>query len=256
MKLGEVLGLEWLAARLPSKLSGRPRLTVSQSAGLTTISGPDFTIATTSVERVPLYKRGLVARQQKLLRNYQIGPAQLPTSGETVINFGANIGEITMIMAGRGARVIAIEPDQFTLRCLRANTALFPEVDVVPLGLWKEDGELTFYIKSDSADTSAVNKVGEPVTLRVKRLDTVAEGVTGPIKLLIGDAEGAEPEVLSGGIETLRRTEYVAIDAGYERSGSSTFDACSEILRPLGFDILNIDKYGRLLARNGAIARG
>ena len=37
------------------------------------------------------------------------------------------------------------------------------------------------------------------------------------IKLLKIDAEGYEPEVLSGSIATLSQTEYVAVDFGPER---------------------------------------
>lgn len=249
-KLGERLGLEWLLARLPSFVTGRPKLWVSKQDGLIWVQMDEVKIATTSRERVSLYKHGWKKRKLRLLRNYQIEGQVDIRSGDFVVNVGANVGELSLALSELGARVLAIEPDALTLRCLRANTSANPLVTVIPVGLWHEEGNLTFYSKPESADTSAINQVGAPFVVPVARLDTLAGETPGRIRLIVGDAEGAEPEVLAGATETLRRTDYVALDAGYERGGRSTFAACTAILEPLGFQVINIDKYGRLLARN------
>ncbi len=249
-KLGELLGIEWLLGRLPSKMTGRPKLRVTERDQMIWVASDDFEIATTSRERSSLYKYGLATRKQRLLRKYQIVDHVSLRPDDYLINFGANIGELSLALSEFGATVLAIEPDPLTLRCLRANTAGTSTITIAPVGLWHHDGELTFFSKPESADTSAVNQVGEPFVVQVARLDTLTAGHTGRIRLIVGDAEGAEPEVLAGATETLRRTDYVALDAGYERGGDSTFAACAAILEPLGFEVINIDKYGRLLARN------
>jgi hypothetical protein len=48
-------------------------------------------------------------------------------------------------------------------------------------------------------------------------LDDVTELPKGPIRLVKLEAEGAEPEILDGMDETLKRVEFVAADMGPER---------------------------------------
>jgi hypothetical protein len=57
------------------------------------------------------------------------------------------------------------------------------------------------------------------------------------IALLKLEAEGAEPEILKGGLDTLQRTFFVVADLGPERGlkGERTFEASSEILKNHGF---------------------
>ena len=54
------------------------------------------------------------------------------------------------------------------------------------------------------------------------------------------DAEGHEPEVLSGGIATLKLVNWISIDAGLERYGKSTSVEVARILIEQGFSEVNI----------------
>ena len=54
------------------------------------------------------------------------------------------------------------------------------------------------------------------------------------------DTEGHEPEVLLGGIATLKHINWVSIDAGLERYGKSTSNDVARILVEQGFSEVNI----------------
>ena len=63
------------------------------------------------------------------------------------------------------------------------------------------------------------------------------------IKLLKIDAEGYEPEVLSGSIETLKTTELVAVDFGPERGvdQNDTIIQVNNFLLDHGFKLTNFE---------------
>jgi hypothetical protein len=54
------------------------------------------------------------------------------------------------------------------------------------------------------------------------------------------DAEGHEPEVLLGAIETLKHINWISIDSGLERFGKSTSTEVARILIEQGFREVNI----------------
>jgi FkbM family methyltransferase len=156
--------------------------------------------------------------------------------GDKVINFGANVGELCILLSGSSrADVTAIEPDPVTLKALKANADLYG-FHVEDCAAWKENGSLTMYPSPETADTSVFGE-GEEILVDAKVIDSIAPG--GPIRLICGDAEGAEPEVLMGATETLQRTEYVSLCCSAERAGETTLDPCERILRGHGFEILS-----------------
>jgi FkbM family methyltransferase len=237
--------------RLPRYLTGRPILTFELRDGLLWVSDGSQQLAIVSEHRRNLYKRGIRWRFRRLLRHYRIGSMISVRPGDQVVNCGANIGELSIALAKLGANVTAIEPDPTTLKCLRANLKE-SDVQIVPVGLWDSDTSLTFYQKPEDADTSAFNQFGHPTELAVRRLDTLITSA-GPIRLLVGDAEGAEPEVLRGADKILSRIAFVSFDCGPERNGQSTLEACEDILAAAGFVTARVDD--RLLARNPALAK-
>lgn len=207
-------------------------------------------MAAAVMSRVQRYLfRGIARRTSKLTREY-LGNGMIPVpGGARVINFGANVGEVAMCLANAGAHVLAIEPDPNVIPALRAN-AVGRTIDVLPLVSWKEDGDITLYIASEKADTSVIDACGQPVTVPGRRLDTItAEFGIGDVHLILGDAEGAEPEVLEGARETLKRTKYISLRNSPERHGKPSGDLCIPILRDAGFEIL-LDGNEQLIARN------
>lgn len=104
-------------------------------------------------------------------------------------------------------------------------------------------GHLAYYLEPHSADSSifpSIARPSRPVTLIAARLDDiVSERIDGKsIQALKIDAEGAEPEVLAGAPQLLRRCPRVSIDAGWERQGESTVDECRRILDGAGYNLV------------------
>lgn len=247
------LGLRVMAAQAAHFLRGNRAPKVEVRDNLIYAHDGVREISITGEGRARRYRRGIQSRLEELKRSYRVGSLIPVSPGDLVVNCGANVGELAIGLSEMGAAVIAVEPDPATLKCLRANVSGIRGVEVLPVGLWKHDGELTFYQAPDSADTSAINELGPPVTIPVSTLDNIMANRDATLHLLVGDAEGAEPEVLEGGLKTLRRTRYVALDAGPERRGEKTIARCSEILNSVGFSITTVTRSNKLVARNSSL---
>ncbi|QKK02920.1 MAG: FkbM family methyltransferase [Pseudomonadota bacterium] len=191
------------------------------------------------------FRRGIENRLDTLAVEYLV-PQCTIKEGDIVIDIGANIGEFTRYCCEhRGARVVAIEPENACEAALRIN---LKGLDAIYSNeaLWCEDAELLLYHSHASNDTTLI----EPVTydfsetIRVvtldglmSRLDTGWEQPIDTIKLVKIEAEGAEPEIIAGGSATLARTHYVAVDCGPERGlkqESTLLPVVNALLR-LGF---------------------
>lgn len=208
----------------------------AEGDGIVWFSDGRMVMANISRERVwRFWKRGLEKRFLYLGGRYFKGIPPVG-KGDTVINFGANVGELCVQLSGMcGADVIAVEPDPIVRVALLANAELYG-FQVAPFAAWKENCKLTMHLAPGSADTSAFGG-GKEITVTARTIDSLAPG--GPIKLICGDAEGAEPEVLMGATETLERTEYVSLCCSAERNGENTLDDCEELLKAHGFEILS-----------------
>lgn len=198
--------------------------------------------------------RGIDRRFNALLRDY-LGNGLIEISeGDRVINFGANIGEVALALNRKGAKVLAIEPDPYVLWALKAN-ARGRYIDVSPSVAWKADEVIDLHIATEKGDTSVVNRSTETLPMEAHKLDTLywayALVCDGPVHLIVGDAEGAEPEVLLGATETLKRTRYVSIRVGAERNGKCPGPECRAILEKAGFNIL-MDESEILIGENAS----
>lgn len=194
--------------------------------------------------------RGLDRRYGKLLQDYLgNGLITSPTASSWVINFGANIGEVAIALNRKGAEVLAFEPDPNVLPALNANVR-GRRIDIAPCVAWSEDGEVDLHIATEKGDTSAINVSDETIRATARKIDTFHRDYRSrPVWLIVGDAEGAEPEVLQGATETLKRTRYVSIRVGAERNGKCPGPECREILERAGFTIL-MDENEILIGEN------
>lgn len=197
------------------------------------------------------FTNGIRTRLIKLVDGYLREMIPL-REGMLTINFGANIGEVAIVMSHYG-KVIAIEPDPKVLPALWEN-AHDRSIEVVAAAAWHVDGPITLYQKPKTADSSVIDMVGPGVTVAGMTLDTIFGGLPGGTiaDLLLGDAEGAEPEVLQGATETLKRTRYVSIRVGPERHGQSSAPLVRPILEAAGFEIL-FDAEETIIGRNRAL---
>ncbi|MEH7830072.1 FkbM family methyltransferase [Gemmobacter denitrificans] len=190
------------------------------------------------------YRRGWVARLDRLAREFGLDQAAPFAPDEAVIDMGANVGDFTAAALRAGApRVLALDGDPKVAACLRANRGADPRVAVDCAILWKAEEIVTFYSAPGKADSSIFLPPGTgsvAFEAQATTLDVMAarHGI-GRVGLFKMDAEGAEPEVLQGASALLARTRMVAIDTGPERNGARTDAACIEILTAAGFRITN-----------------
>ena len=163
---------------------------------------------------------------------------RVPEDG-VVADVGANIGVLTVLLAdvaSRG-RVVAFEPAPENLDYLHRNVARATNVEVVAAAVGASDGELRFDV---NPDYPAGAHVAEDGALRVpcRSLDSwVAERGLDRLDALKIDVEGAEPDVLSGAAETIRRFTPVIVlecNAGsLRRIAGASFSQLLDQLRSL-----------------------
>lgn len=225
-------------------LDSRSKVELKREGGILFAVLPDRRVAITSAQRWRLYKRGWKARLEKLAHQFGVGEFISVSAGDTVIDVGANVGEFSLAMSGFGASAVAIEGDPTVFECLTINTSGVSGIRLVKEVLWREETDLVFHSEPQDANSSVFEPMGSlqsfDIQVRATTLDRLTEklGVDG-VDLFKCDAEGAEPEVIEGGRETLLRTRQVAIDTGPERMGQRTDEACEALLTGLGFRVFH-----------------
>lgn len=203
--------------------------------------------------RVGFYRDGIQNRINALQRSFYSD--RDIDEGSVVIDIGSNIGEYA-ISFSEGVYVHAFEMDPNVMPSLLLNCDPRKNIQIHNIGLWSEPKTMDMFIMSDSADTSLIdNGASETYSVNCVRLDDVdAISELAEITMIKCDAEGAEPEVFSGAIETLKKTKCVAIDCGPERGVNSerTDEPIKELLLSLGFEIVK-ERFGSreiLVAKN------
>jgi FkbM family methyltransferase len=183
-------------------------------------------------------KRGIVRRAEILGQTYFLSRIDF-RPGDVVVDCGANVGELKYYFLVNGIEVeyIGIEPSPLEYSCLVQNAAPSTTYNV---GLWDSEGELDFYVSSHMADSSLIEPpdFDEIIKVPTRRLDKLLPNT--PIRLLKLEAEGAEPEVITGCEEILGNIEYVSADLGFERGvdQTSTLAAVTNYLLARGFEIV------------------
>jgi FkbM family methyltransferase len=189
--------------------------------------------------RLGYYTQGVTHRINNLAKEYQVSNMVLAPDDQ-VIDVGAHSGEFGLWVERFGSRYLAIEPDPVAFGALQRN---FPDARLLKIALGAEKGEKEFYLATSTGDSSfSGGKEQKKVHVAVETLDSVAlrEFPTGRIALIKVEAEGFEPEVFSGGKETLKRTNFVTVDAGEERDGMSTAPECLNFLLGIGFQVRSV----------------
>lgn len=176
---------------------------------------------------------------KKLIYSYCLENIEFE-KGDVVIDCGANVGELGLYFSQQNFDIeyIAFEPSLKEYMACKMN---HPNSKIYNIGLWDEKKELSFYIKSDTADSSLfeIEDYDNTETIKVERLDNFINQKN--IKLLKIDAEGAEPEILIGANELLSKIKYISVDTGPERGllQESTANETKEILFNNNFEQIN-----------------
>jgi FkbM family methyltransferase len=177
---------------------------------------------------------------------------------ETIIDVGANVGEFSLAMLNfYQTRVIAVEPVDRTFQCLKENLAAFSNrSECFNLALSNNEEETNFFIAEDLENSSFIRpqvfqsrKVVQTETLE-KFLE---KRNIEKVDLLKMDAEGFEPEVLSGLGRLLHRIVNYTIDCSPERLGKSTTNEVRQffILNQIPYREFTDKESGRVILVGG-----
>jgi len=141
--------------------------------------------------------------------------AGLPMAADVLVDAGANVGYAALFLARRfpAARVICVEVDSGNLALLARNVAGYPNIDVVPGGIWSHTTRLAIE-----------NPEGEAFAFRVTERpdgpigahgvdDLMRERGLARIDVLKLDVEGAEVEVFSSALKWIDRVDTILVEA-------------------------------------------
>jgi FkbM family methyltransferase len=166
--------------------------------------------------------------------------AALSSRSGTALDIGAHVGTVSIYLARRFERVIALEAIPETFDLLERNTAALSNVDAFNIAAGSEDGEIYFthYPRhgqlSHVAGTTELPKTRRIGPIPARRIDSLGIHDVSFIKI---DVEGYELPVLEGAVETLKRDRpLVLVEQGgnEEKHFGRPRDEASAFLTDLG----------------------
>lgn len=196
--------------------------------------------------RLHYYRKGLKERLAFLKTEY-LGSYDIQFEpGDIIVDCGSNIGEfIRSINVDASHRIIAFEPDPIEHKALQVNIGTYAEV--VNMALWSEHTDVEIFLGNDTGDSGVfqTNKNQQSIKVPACPLESYIKKVApdGVVRLLKIEAEGAEPEVLSGARGLLSRTQFLAVDVGPERGSDKVSPLVSvlEILDEFNFKMVSFN---------------
>ena len=164
---------------------------------------------------------------------------------DVIVDCGANVGELFLAVKEKNLDVtyMGFEPDKETYECLKLNVKNEKNI-VHNIGLSNIDGSNNFYIDNEGGNSSFVDfGTSESIKVDTKTLDSF--NIKENIKLFKIDAEGYEPEVLSGSKNTLKKTAFVSVDFGSERGANqnNTMVDVNNLLLQVGFELIELNDF-------------
>ncbi len=173
---------------------------------------------------------------------------------EVIFDVGAAIGEKTFAFLKEfpGATIYCFEPQQDRLNQLKSRLKKNQKVKLLNFGLWNKEDNLEFHIISHRDASSLLpmpkylkmqsqEEVGME-TIKVKPLDAVIKKIgINRIDFIKIDVEGAELEVLRGGMETFKNkidNVFIEIDAWRHPIHSEHFIEIFKFMHEAGFTFL------------------
>jgi FkbM family methyltransferase len=176
--------------------------------------------------------------------------------GMCVLDVGANIGWISRICAhrvGKSGRVVAFEPDPYTRGFLEFNVSRFPNVTVSPIALSDGNGPARLHLHPQSGTSNSLvefDPAAATVEVECRTVDRfLAEHPELRPDFIKIDVEGAEPKVLAGMRETVRRLPGLALVIEFcpenLANGGCTPEGFCGLLDELGLGMEWIGRDGR-----------
>ena len=128
--------------------------------------------------------------------------------GGTVIDVGACIGDHTLVyckLVGPSGKVIAFEPQEEALQCLRFNLRDYKNCQIYGNALGSENTWIGMTTVGVNFGATHLDPT-KPHTVEVRTLDEYQIHRCDFMKI---DAEGSEPDILDGATETIKRCRPV-----------------------------------------------
>lgn len=146
---------------------------------------------------------GSISPQQKKMKAVRL------RKGDVVIDCGANVGEVTRLLARRRVTVYAFEPNPDAFRVLRGRFEKSPYVTCIPKAVSNREGNARLYLHEHAGEDpvywstgssllSVKSNVREDTNVEVELVDLAAfiKGLGRRVRLLKMDVEGMEAPIL------------------------------------------------------------
>ena len=166
--------------------------------------------------------------------------SQFVRAGDLCFDIGANYGAKAEVFLALGARVVALEPQDYCMSELKARLGAQPRLVTVEAAVSDRTGSRTLYVERHSTASSLVPQwQGEIVKTADVSTVTLADAIAryGAPQFIKVDVEGHEFEVL-GGLKTPVR--YLSFEYHVRGNGVERALACLEHLATLGSVRVNI----------------
>jgi len=203
------------------------------------------------------YRTGLGTSFGQCADAYVGDTSYVPREGDVVVDIGAGIGEFVLWCADAGASVVAFEPDPNAYRCLKKNTTGLRHVRILPYALWKERADLRLHSTRDTLRSSLIDSgkgSARYADVEAWSLDLLpAISALPVIDFMKIDGQGVEPEILAGGLRTLRRTRVIAINLGAADRRKHLRERVMTILTSMEFRPIPHHREGTILVLNASM---
>jgi FkbM family methyltransferase len=156
--------------------------------------------------------------------------------GATVVDVGANIGLVSILLSKRfsAKKIISFEPNTNNQRFIARNISenRCENIELKRFAVSDKVGEVKLQLHGSGTHTISEEKKGK--RFEIVNMTTLDKSVPEDLEidLLKIDVEGAEYDVLKGGSETLKRTKSVMIEIS-----RLTKDEISLLLKNDGFKV-------------------
>lgn len=149
----------------------------------------------------------------------------------TVLDVGANAGQFAVASAKLfpNAWIHSFEPVPECVESLRRNVSSLGNVVVYPFALGEAAGEVTVHVNSYTHSSSVLRlaqvhldvfpeaRETRSINVEVTTLDLVSRDLEFERPALLKlDVQGYEAQVIRGGVETLKRVDYVVLEASFK----------------------------------------
>jgi FkbM family methyltransferase len=194
--------------------------------------------------RLTYYIDGIELRFSQLIKEYCITEDVLQSIDPNglVVDCGANIGEFSLALNyfNNNQNFICFEPDPIEFNVLKKNLNRH-NATLICAPLSDKSKAVRFGLLNDTGDSTILNSEDPSIQyleLQATTLDSELSQFR-KIELLKLEAEGHEPEILRGALKTLSLIKFIAVDAGFEREGKSTFHEVTTILIHNDFELID-----------------